>query len=80
MYRDSVSICITITALNDLDILAAYVENDYLSSTCRERVWISAGPEFGNHKEKVPILRQALYGLKSSGTAFWEFLADEKNN
>ena len=80
MSRDSIRIYLTIAALNDLDVLEAHVENDYLSSTCRERVWISAGPEFGNHKEKVPILRQALYGLKSSGTALWGFLADEKNN
>ena len=70
----------TITALNDLYILAAYVYNYYLSELCHERVWISAGPEFGNCEGKVAIVRQALYGLKSSGAAFWEFLADENNN
>ena len=33
------------------------------------------GPEFGSHEGQVLIIRQALYGLKSSGAAFREFLA-----
>ena len=38
----------TIVALNDLDILAADIENAYLSDPNQEKFWIRDGPEFGN--------------------------------
>ena len=78
--RDYVRICLTIAALNKLGVLTAYVENDYLSSQCRERVWLHAGPEFGNRDEKVLILRQALYGLKFYGAAFQAFIEDKSDD
>ena len=39
-----------------------------------------AGPELGNCEGKVLIIRQDLYGLKSSGAAFWDFLAEKLDN
>ena len=44
--RDSVRIALTIAALNDLDILACYIQNAYLTALCRENIWTRAGPEF----------------------------------
>ena len=75
--RDSVRICLTIAALNDLEVLAADVENAFLTAPCREKVWMRGGPEFGNLEGKVLIIKQALYGLKSSGAAFRAFLAEK---
>ena len=46
--RDSVRIALTITALNDLDILACDIQNAYLTALCREKIWTRAGPEFGS--------------------------------
>ena len=46
--RDSVRICLTIAALNDLDLQAADVQNAYLLAPCREKIWVRAGAEFGN--------------------------------
>ena len=46
--RDSFRIYLKITALNDLDILAADIENAYLSDPNQEKFWIRDGPEFGN--------------------------------
>jgi hypothetical protein len=37
------------------------------TAPCREKIWVNAGPEFGNDEGKVMIVRKALYGLKSSG-------------
>ena len=37
--RDSVRIALTITALNELDILACDLQNAYLTSLCRENIW-----------------------------------------
>ena len=44
--RESVRICLTIAALNGLDILTADIENAYLTAPCREKCWLRAGPEF----------------------------------
>ena len=74
--RDSVRICLTIAALNDLDILSADIENAYLTAPCREKVWLRGGLEFGKLHGKILIVRQALYGLKSSGASFRSFLAE----
>ena len=35
-----------------------------------------AGPKFGNQEGCILIVCNALYGLKSSGVSFWEFLAE----
>jgi hypothetical protein len=74
--RDSVRIALTIAALNDLDILACDIQNAYLTAECRERVWTTAGPEFGSEAGKNMLVQKALYGLKSSGAAFRAFLAE----
>ena len=75
--RDSVRICLTIAALNDLKILACDIQNAYLCAKCREKIWTYAGPEFGDElKGKILIVTRALYGLKSSGAAFRALLAE----
>jgi len=74
--RDSVRICLTLAALNDLELLSGDIENAYLSAPCREKVWLKAGPEFGKLEGRTFIVQKALYGLKSSGSAFRIFLAE----
>lgn len=66
-----------IAALNELQVLSADIENAYLTTPCREKVWIKAGPEFGEMEGKVLIVRKALYGLKSSGASFCQYLAEK---
>jgi hypothetical protein len=65
--RESVRIAFLYAALNDLKVLGCDVSNAYLNVPCREKIWVHAGPEFGNDKGAVMIVRKALYGLKSSG-------------
>ena len=74
--RDSVRICLMLAALNGLEVMAADVENAYLTAPCREKCWTRGGIEFGNDKGQVFIIDRALYGLKSSGAAFRAFLAE----
>ena len=74
--RDSVRICLTLAALNDLELLSEDVESAYLSAPCREKVWLKAGPEFGKLEGRTLIVQKALYELKSSGAAFRSFLAE----
>ncbi len=75
--RDSIWIAFLLAALNDLDILAADVGNAYLNAPTREKVYTTAGAEFGAkiQGQYVKIVR-ALYGLKSSGAAWRSHLAN----
>ena len=52
VYRDLVWIALTISALNDLDVLACGIKNAYLTADCREQVWLVALPEFGSESGK----------------------------
>ena len=78
--REYVKICLTIAALNDLEILSADIENTYLTAPCCEKVWIRAGTEFGDLQGKILGVKKALYGLKSSGASFRVFLAEHLDN
>jgi len=55
--RDSVRIAFMIAALNDLEVLAADIQNAYLNAPCREKVHTTAGLEFGVHnKDKTVVI------------------------
>ena len=77
MARDSVRICLLLAALNDLDLLAADIENAYLTTPCQEKVWTIGGKEFKSDAGKPFKIVKALYGLKSSGAAFRAHLAEK---
>ena len=62
-------------ALNDLDILVCDIEGACLTAKCREKIWITAGVEFGSEAGTTMIVKMALCGLKSSGAAFRSELA-----
>ena len=74
--HDSVWITLTIAALNQLEVMACDIQNAYLTANCREKIWTRAGPEFGSESGTIMLIRKALYGLKSSGTAFCAHLAE----
>jgi hypothetical protein len=73
--RDSVRTTLVAAALNDLDVLVCDIEGAYLTAKCREKIWITAGVEFGSEAGATMIVKMALYGLKSSGAAFRSKLA-----
>ena len=47
LSRGSVRIYLTIASLNNIDILASYIENAYITYTCLDKVWMRDGSEFG---------------------------------
>jgi hypothetical protein len=72
----SVRIAFTLAAFNDLDVLAADVQNAYLNAPTKERVCTIAGPEFGSSNLGRPVLIvRALHGLKSSGARWRDHMA-----
>jgi hypothetical protein len=75
VLRDSVRIALTLVALNDLDVMMGYIENDYLNAPVTEKVWNVLGLEFGDDAGKQALIVRALYGLKSAGYALRNRLA-----
>ena len=73
---DSVRIALTIAALNDLSILGCDIQKSYLAAPCREKILMTAGPEFVSESGKKMLVVRAVYGLKSSGVEFRAFLVE----
>ena len=64
------------TTLNDLNVLAADVQNAYLNAPTSEKVYTIAGLDFRASNVSRPIrIVRALYGLKSLGAHWWEHMA-----
>ena len=61
--------------LNGLQMWATDVGNAYLEAFTLEKVYIVAGPEFGERHGHILIIRKALYGLRTSGKRWYERLA-----
>jgi hypothetical protein len=61
---------------NRQKLWATDIGNAYLESYTSEKVYIIAGPEFGERKDHVLVVDRALYGLKSSGQRWHDRLHD----
>ncbi|KAI2506427.1 Reverse transcriptase (RNA-dependent DNA polymerase) [Fragilaria crotonensis] len=74
--RDTVRLFFLLAALNDLDVLSCDIQNAYLAAPNKEKVWTKftdqLGPEYNGKKA---IIAKALYGLRSSGRSFRDYLA-----
>ena len=69
--RDSVRIALTYAALNDIDVVAADIQNAYLQAPSSQKYYIICGAEFGlENIGKIALIRRALYGGKSAGKDF----------
>ena len=74
--RETVRIALTIAALNDLEVKVADILNAHVTAPVEEKIWTVLGPEFGADAGSKAIIIRSLYGLKSSGAAFRNHLAD----
>ena len=62
--------------LNNLECWAADVTSAYLTSYTTEKVFIVAGPEFGEREGHILLIRKAIYGLRASGKNYGDLWAD----
>ena len=69
-------ICLFLAELNKLESWCTDVGNAYLEAYTEEKLFIIAGPEFGDLQGHTLIISRALYGLKSSGLRWWERFSD----
>ena len=74
--RESVRIAFILASFNALDIFACDIVNAYPNVKCREKLWTESGIEFGTEKGMAMIITRALYGIKISGAAWREKLAE----
>eukprot|EP00957_Ditylum_brightwellii_P032181 2439896-Ditylum_brightwellii.AAC.1 len=70
-------IAFTYAALNNFDVLDADIENTYLQAPPLQRHYVVCGAEFGLESvgKQAPI-RRALYGGKSAGKDFCNYLME----
>ena len=64
-----------IAALNDLKVKCGNLLNTYIQPPVTEKMLTTLDPEFGKVARKTAVIVIALYGLKSTGTAFKSHLA-----
>ena len=72
---NSARIYLLITALNDIDILCADIQNTYLSTINKGEIWCHTEKEFGTEAGQRIIVTKDLYGIKYVGASFRSFLA-----
>ena len=63
---------IFIAELNGMDTWTTDVGNSYIEAYTDEKIYITAGDEFGSRYGHTLVISKALYGLKSSGKRWWE--------
>ena len=63
--RETVSIVLTYSDLNGLDIISADIQNAYIISPDTEKHFIACGPEFLlENTGRKAIVKRSLYGMK----------------
>jgi Reverse transcriptase (RNA-dependent DNA polymerase) len=62
--------------LNELQLWATDIGNAYLEAYTSEKVYIVAGPEFGDREGHILVISKALYGLRRSGARWNDRFAD----
>ena len=78
--RETVRICLTYAALNELNVMCCDIKSAYLQSPSSEKHYIICGDEFGEHSGCVALIKRALYGGKSSGADYWKTMRACMNN
>jgi len=72
----SMRLALLIGEMNGLKVMVGDIGNAYLEAETKEKVYFIAGPEFGPLEGHTLVIVKALYGLRTSGAAFHEKLAD----
>ena len=72
----SIRLVTFLAELNKLPLWGADIGNAYLEAPTKEKVFIVAGPEFGELEGHILVINKALYGLRSSGVRWSETLHD----
>jgi hypothetical protein len=76
LKMETFKLLLTIAMSQNLRIINGDITAAYLHATTKEKVYCIAGKEFEEDDGKVLTIHKALYGLRSSGAAFHDHLAN----
>ena len=76
MNLETIRIAFVAAVLYALKVIAADVSSAYIQAMTIEKVYTTAGPEFGSTQGRFMIIVKALYGLRSSGAMWHQHLAE----
>ena len=65
-----------LSELNDLEMWATDIVNAYLEAFTSEKLYIIAGPQFGELEGHMLVISKALYGFQSSRLRWHERFSD----
>lgn len=77
---NSVRLGFHIATLNGLKVLAGDIHNSYLNAPTPEKNYFIAGPQWKSDQEQHINIVRVLYELRTSGLAFWNYVADILGN
>ena len=69
---DTIRMAFVLASMNKLEVCAADISTAFLYGKTREKVYVVAGKEFGEHAGKNMIIEEGLYGLKPSAARFYK--------
>ena len=72
---ETIRVPFLLVAINKLEVCVADVSTAFLYGKTKEKVYVIAGKEFGEHEGKRMLIDKGLYGLQSSAARFHDKLA-----
>lgn len=75
VHTENIRLMFYLLVTNNVNVLTGDVGTAYINAFTEEKVYSSAGPEFGNKNGYKVIMRKALYGLKTSAHAWFHHFA-----
>jgi Reverse transcriptase (RNA-dependent DNA polymerase) len=69
-------IVLFLAELNHLKLWSTDIGNAYFEAYTSEKVYVIAGPKFGEREGHILIISKALYGLRNSGARWHDRFAD----
>ena len=71
---EAVSLGFVLAQIYDLQCIAGDVGNAFLTAYTSEKIYIVAGPEFGELEGRIMKMEKAVYGTKTAALRFHESL------
>ena len=71
-----IRLMIFLVELNQMEAWGTDISSAYLKGFTKEKLFVKAGPEFGDQEGHILLVKKALYRLRTSGVRWHERLAD----
>ena len=72
---EAVCLGFVLAQIQGLQCIAGDVGNAFLNAFTHKKIYIQAGPEFGNLEGRIMVMKKAVYGTKTAALRFHESLS-----